>query len=300
MRFPAFVLALISLASLASAQQTRVNPRPPLGRLLVSGFESDAVHSYRTFDGAPRAAIAAPGAQCTFVGPDGLLYVCAEQANQVLRFDADTLAPLGVFVGDDPLTPADENGPLNGPTAASFGPGGDLFVASFNNDRILRFDGVSGAYEGEFVTAGLGGLNGPDAGTKWAADGLLYVPSFFSDSVLRYDATGAFVDAFVSTGEGSLRQPRDLVLHRGLWYVASSFNNRILRYDLAGNFVDQFATVGRPYSLAFLPRSDELYVVSLTGNNVRKFDGLTGASLGIIVPSGSAGLLGAVYVSFLP
>lgn len=300
MRQLALALVLFLTGSPAAAQQTRTNPRSPHGRLLVSGFDSDAAHSYRTFDGAPRASVAAPGAQCTLIGPDGLLYVCAEQSNQVLRFDADTLAPLGIFVGDDPLTPADENGPLNGPTAASFGPGGELFVASFNNDRILRFDGASGAYLGEFFTPGLGGLNGPDAGTKWAADGLLYVPSFFSDTILRYDSSGAFVDEFVSAGEGSLRQPRDLVLHGGLWWVASSFNNRILRYDLAGNFVDQFATVPRPYSLAFRPRSDELFVVSLSGNNVRKFDGLTGAALGLIVPSGSAGLLGAVYVSFLP
>ena len=209
MRHLTLVLALLLSGSPAAAQQTRTNPRSPHGRLLVSGFDSDAAHSYRTFDGAPRASVAAPGAQCTFIGPDGLLYVCAEQSNQVLRFDVDTLAPLGIFVGDDPLTPADENGPLNGPTAASFGPGGELFVAS-------------------------------------------------------------------------------------------SFNNRVLRYDLAGNFVDQLLTIPRPYSLAFRPRSDELFVVSLTGNNVRKFDGLTGAALGTVVPSGSAGLLGAVYVSFLP
>lgn len=293
-------LALLLLASLASAQQTRPAPRPPQGRMLVSGFESDAVHAYRTFDGKPRGSTAAAGAQCTLLGPDGLLYACPEEVDQVLRLDPDTLDLLSVFVGDDPLTPADENGPLNGPTAASFGPGGDLFVASFANDRILRFDGVSGAYEGEFVSAGLGGLNGPDAGTKWGPDGLLYVPSFFNDRILRYDASGAFVDEFVSAGEGSLRQPRDLVQHDGLWYVASSLNNRILRYDLAGNFVDQLTTVGRPYSLAFRPRSDELYVVSLGGNSVRVFDGTSGAPLGTIVPSGSAGLLGAVYISFVP
>jgi hypothetical protein len=33
---------------------------------------------------------------------------------------------------------------------------------------------------------------------------------------------------------------------------------------------------------------------------VRRFDALTGASLGTIVPGGSAGLLAAVYLSFLP
>jgi len=297
------LFALLACVELPAAQQTRANPTPPVlsGRWLVSGFESDAVHVYRAADGRPgRTLGGVDGAQCSLIGPDGDLYVCAEQVDQVLRFDADTLAPLGVFVGDDPLTPADENGPLNGPTGASFGPDGHLYVASFENDRILRYHGATGAYLGEFVTARLGGLDGPDAGTKWGPDRLLYVPSFWNDRILRYDTSGAFVDEFVSAGEGTLRQPRDLVLHQGLWYVASSFNSRILRYDLAGNFVDQFATVGRPYSLAFRPDSEDLFVVSLGGNNVRVFDGASGAAKGTLVAGGSGGIVGAVWLTLLP
>jgi hypothetical protein len=273
----------------------------PAGRWLVSGFESDALHVYRGSDGRHRLTLpGVDGAQCTLFGPDGDLYVCAEQVDQVLRFDGDTLAPLGVFVGDDPLTPGDENGPLNGPTAASFGPDGQLYVASFENDRILRYDGASGAYLGEFVSARLGGLDGPDAGTKWGPDGLLYVPSFWNDRILRYDASGAFVDEFVSFREGSLRQPRDLVQHGGLWYVASSFNNRILRYDLAGNFVDQFASVARPYALAFRPDRPELHVVSLGDSSVRVLDGVTGLEQSVLVAPGSGGVVGAVWLTFLP
>lgn len=300
---PLFLLALLSCVRPSAAQQARANPRPPspAGRWLVSGFESDAVHTYRVADGQPGRVLAGvDGAQCSLLGPDGDLYVCAEQVDQVLRFDGETLAPLGVFVGDDPLTPADENGPLNGPTGASFGPDGHLYVASFENDRILRFDGASGAYLGEFVSARLGGLDGPDAGTKWGPDDLLYVPSFWNDRILRYDTAGAFVDEFVSPGEASLRQPRDLVLHQGVWYVASSLNNRILRFDLAGNSLGQLTTVGRPYSLAFRPGSPDLHVVSLGGNNVRVFDTLTGADKGTLVASGSGGVLGAVWLTYLP
>src|SRR5262249_50316240 len=151
-----------------------------------------------------------------------------------------TLDVLDVFVGDDPLTPEDENGPLDGPTAAVFGPGGDLFVTSFETDEVLRFDGRSGKYLGVFVSAGSGGLDGPDAGTKFGPDGLLYVPSFWNDRVLRYDATGAFVDEFIPFRTGGLRQPRDLAFHQGEWFVASSQNDRILRYDSAGRFLGLF------------------------------------------------------------
>lgn len=215
------------------------------------------------------------------------------------RFDESSPQPPLPFVRDDPLTAEDENGPLDGPTAAVFAPGGDLLVTSFETDEILRFDRRTGAYLGVFVASGAGGLDGPDAGTKFGADGLLYVPSFWNDRVLRYDDQGVFVDEFVSFREGSLRQPRDLVQHDGDWYVASSFNNRILRFDAQGNFLGIFTRVAQPYSLAFHPLDGHLYVVSLQNNAVRKYDGRSGLSLGALVPGGSGGLAGAVYLYFV-
>lgn len=276
----------------------RIDPTVP-GRILVSGFDSDAVHRYRARDGAPRGSSAVSGAQSIVRGPDGLLYVCAEKTDRVVRHDPATLARVDTFVEDDPLTPGDENGPLDGPTSATFGPDGALYVASFETDQILRFDGLTGAYLGVFVAAGLGGLNGPDAGTKFGSDGLLYVPSFWNDRVMRYDALGGFVDQFVSFREGNVRQPRDLVEHEGDWYVASSLNHRIVRFDAQGNFVSTFASVSRPYSLAFNQHDDNLYVVSLGADAVQVFDGEDGSFLDELISSGSAGLDGAVYLFFL-
>ncbi len=296
-------LVLLASCSALAAQRVRPSTEPALvaGRILVSGFDSDAVHAYRAGDGALHGrASGIPGAQSIVLGPDGLLYVCAEKVDQIVRLRADTLAPVDTFVGDDPLTPEDENGPLDGPTAAFFGPGGDLFVASFETDQVLRYDGASGAYEGVFVSAGLGGLNGPDAGTKFGPDGYLYVPSFWNDRVLRYDYAGAFVDEFVSFREGNLRRPRDLVFRRGHWYVASTSNGRILRFDAAGNFVDVFTTVAQPYCLAFHPVDHDLYVVSLTDNSVHRYDGETGLRRSTLVTRGSGGLASAVYLYFLP
>lgn len=291
---------LLACAPLVAQQASPAGRKPALpGRLFVSGFGGDAVYTYRVRDGAVRGQIDVQGPQSIVAGSDGLLYVCAEKVDRVVRIDPATSAVLDVFVQDDAGTPEDENGPLDGPTAAVFGPDGDLFVASFENDQILRFDGASGAYEGVFVTPGLGGLDGPDAGTKFGADGLLYVPSFWNDRVLRYDASGAFVDEFVAFREGGLRQPRDLVQHRGDWYVASSFNGRILRYSAAGEFVGIFASVNRPYSLAFNGYDDDLYVVSLQNNAVRIYDGESGAFLRALVPSGTGGLDGAVFLCFV-
>jgi hypothetical protein len=54
-----------------------------------------------------------------------------------------------------------QNPSLMLPVGLAFGPQGDLFVASFNGDKILRVDHSNGTIVGDFVTAGSGGLDGP-------------------------------------------------------------------------------------------------------------------------------------------
>jgi DNA-binding beta-propeller fold protein YncE len=304
------ILALAALASLGPPLAAQVAgpasrarppvPRPP-GLMLVSGYNSDAIHVFQVASGAFVGAIApVPGAQSITTGPDGMLYACAEKVDQVLRIDPATLAITGAFVADDPQTPEDENANLDGPTGAIFGPDGNLYVASFDNDCVLRFDGASGAYLDTFVAAGSGGLNGPDAGLTFGPDGHLYVPSFFNHRVLRYDGTnGAFLGVFVSTNPGNLFQPRGVVFHAGSCYVASSQNHRVLRYDLAGNFLGLFASTNRPYGIAFQPDDGNLYVVSLGLNLVQVHDGASGAYLQDAIPSGAGGLVDAVFVRFV-
>jgi hypothetical protein len=42
-----------------------------------------------------------------------------------------------------------------------FGPKGNLFVSSSLTNKVLEYDGTSGAFIDAFVSAGSGGLNGP-------------------------------------------------------------------------------------------------------------------------------------------
>ena len=90
----------------------------------------------------------------------------------------------------------------------TFGPDGNLYVDSNIPDRILRYDGITGASLGAFVTAaGNGGLDGPN-GLSFGPDGNLYVSSISSDEVFRYNgATGAFIDVFVTAASGGLDTP---------------------------------------------------------------------------------------------
>jgi glucose/arabinose dehydrogenase len=90
----------------------------------------------------------------------------------------------------------------------------DLLVASRLTNNVLRYDGVTGAFLGEFVTAGSGGLETPDD-VIFGPDGNLYVgvgllpngTSGTNNHVIRYDGTtGAFVDNFTATQPSGIGQ----------------------------------------------------------------------------------------------
>ena len=288
---PLLLLATCLLSSTALSQE-----------LLVSNYNGDNIQRYDAASGAYLGAIpGVPGAQSMNYGPDGNLYVVAEKVNRVLRLDGTTGALIDTFVSDDPLTPQDETGGLNGPTAAVLSPNGELLVASFNNDSILRYDGVTGAFLGLLVGPGTA-LNGPDAGMLIGPDGLLYVPGFYSNTIHRYDPlTGAELTPFVSAGAGNLSRPRMLRFRSDGWlYVSSWANSGIKRYDATGNFVDTLITTSTPTGFVFESGTGHLLVGSDNQNNVRRFDGTSGALLNVLVKKNANGLTGATFLQDLP
>ena len=66
-------------------------------------------------------------------------------AGDILRYDQVTGAFRGVFASGHGL--AD-------PLGLTFGPDGNLYVASGNSDQVLRFDGRTGAFLGVFAAGG--------------------------------------------------------------------------------------------------------------------------------------------------
>jgi hypothetical protein len=71
-----------------------------------------------------------------------------------MAFDATDGTYLSTFVGAG-------SGGLDGPRALDFGPDGDLYVTSENDDTVRRYAGATGAFVGVFVSAGSGGLDAP-------------------------------------------------------------------------------------------------------------------------------------------
>ena len=168
----------------------------PDGDLYVSSAETDSVIR---FDGETGELIGTFAASADLdgpiglaFGPDGNLYVASALTGRVLRFDGATGEelgslvfgmpnPTGVIVGEDDLIyvasavsdhvrkytvegefvglAASGHG-LDVPIGIAFGPDGLLYVASFGTDSVLRFDGATGAFAGEFVGSGEGGLDG--------------------------------------------------------------------------------------------------------------------------------------------
>jgi hypothetical protein len=164
-------------------------------------------------------------------GPDGSLYVGNFQDPVIKHFGAD-----GSFLGD--LT----GDGLSGPFDLTFGPDGNLYATSRNSDNVLQFDGNSGAFLGEFVSAGSAGLSYP-LGLTFGPDGNLYVASGNTYDVKEYDGTtGAYLNEFVTSGEGGLNVPHGLRFGPdGNLYVPDPHNNRVLRYDGAtGAFLGTF------------------------------------------------------------
>lgn len=104
-----------------------------------------------------------------------------------------------------------------------------LLVSSYVTDNVLKFDASTGLYQGEFISAGNGGLNQPQ-GFAFGSDGNFYLSSFGSKEIKRYNAnTGAYVDNFATLNSG----PRGLAFDDGNNLYAA-YSSSVTRYSALG------------------------------------------------------------------
>ncbi len=159
-----------------------------------------------------------------------------------------------------------------------------VLVASGGDDRVKEFT-VAGAYVGNLVEAGAGGLQYP-TGLLMLGDGRLLVASRDTNEVLAYDGVdGTPLGAFVEATSG-LVQPHGMVLGPAGDLFVGSDDGRVVRCDgetgaLLDVFVDVAGNAGlsQPRGMAFKPDGN-LLVASFGTNEVLEYDGESGAPLG--------------------
>jgi streptogramin lyase len=138
-------------------------------------------------------------------GPDGDLYVSSASNNTVRRYDGSTGAFVEVFASSAGASRKGCPTCLWQPVGIDWGPDGHLYVSSYSNNRVQRYDGTSGTFTGTFALGN--DLNGA-IDSEFGPDGNLYVSSNINSRVLRYDGTtGAFIDKFVTNKSGDLQYP---------------------------------------------------------------------------------------------
>ena len=168
-----------------------------------------------------------------------------------------------------------------------FGPAGkgggelDLYVASAGNGKVLRYDGATGAFRGEFVATGSGGLVHP-YGISFGPDGNLYVAdgaSLGRGPVLRFqgpsgETPGAFIDTFIPSGAGGMRSPVGLIFGP----------------DGNGDGQQDLYITNVEYAASYLTKEKT--------SSIKRFDGTTGAFIDTFVPEDNHGLDGPGYLVF--
>ncbi len=156
--------------------------------LYVSSGETNSVLAYAGETGAferratRRGGLIEP--EGLAFGPDGNLYV-SSRSDEVRRYNGKSGKFIGVF--------ASGHGLLDPAGIVFGGPGNDLYVSSGLTDdgrgnRILRFDGATGAFKAVLDPNNAAGLDDPEA-LAFGSDGLLYVTSTPVDAPAKSSAT---------------------------------------------------------------------------------------------------------------
>jgi outer membrane protein assembly factor BamB len=158
------------------------------------------------------------------------------------------------------------------------GPDGNLYIGSFSQNVVHKFNIRIGSYYGIFA-AGANGVRG----ITFGPNGNLFVAAASANAVKEYDGiTGEFIRNFIS-----ISTPIDLMFGPGnILYVARGHHqisnpSSIVRYDgLSGAFLGTFASqqVDTPQSLLVGSDGDVFVTNQWFGAApLVKFDGATGA-----------------------
>ena len=244
-RFSRIALVAIGLASLGMTEA-----RASFQDLLVTNINGANVTQYDPVTGAFKGVFAvttpATGGNSfprgLAIGANTNVFVGDFGNQSIQQFNGTTGASLGAFVptGSGGISQPHGIAFRGGDCASSLAAQGNLFESCFSSNRILQFDGATGASLGDFVPSGLGGLTNPTGlafapTTAGVHAGNLFVASSGDSRILEFNGTtGAFVSAFAAGGllnaPGGLKFAAD-----GTLFVANFGGNNILRFGTSAS-----------------------------------------------------------------
>lgn len=251
----------------ASAAST--GPAAPAQPILVTeGGPPEFVLRLGSNEGTPEQRFAAARGLAT--ASDGTLYL-AESSQGIWVFDADGTLQT-TFGGDDLLDAYD----------VTLGPEGDIFVADYGQNSIVRFRpdgtqlqswGQTGEQPDQFGLLSPQRIAaGPD-GSIYALDSRIVAGSSSAvSSVMRFSDEGVFIERLDLPPASA---PNDLAVDRaGNIYLADSSNGTVIKVSPVGDVIAQFSNPTNPGSLTAgavdLDASGNLYVATW-GQGVLKF-----------------------------
>jgi tripartite motif-containing protein 71 len=112
-----------------------------------------------------------------------------------------------------------------------------------------------------------------------ADDGRVYVSDMYADKIFVFNSAGSFLFGWGSTGTGNgqFKQPRGIAFDQSSpqrLYVADANNVRVQVFNTSGTYLFQFKShlKGNLRGLAVDPARNAVYVVSISGQTVFKYD----------------------------
>jgi len=204
--------------------------------IYVTKFDDGSIWKVDTVLGIPH--LFAPGVSGTdnathlAYGPDGNFYETCESADDVVKFNGQTGAYMGVV--------ADATSGLSGVQNIAFGPDGNLYVASCSNDRILKYN-TAGTFLGRF--SAIGALSQPTS-IAFGKDGNAYVSSYSQPFLTCLNGmTGAALGTVGNWNSYDDRGGHELLTGPDGDLFVHSWNGEYLKIDrTTGQYAGVFAT----------------------------------------------------------
>ena len=200
----------------------------PDGNMYVASYGSNKIIKYDGITGNYLGDFVASGSGglqspwgITF-GPNGNLYVANEVSDKsILEYSGVDGSFVRNFV--DVVV-----GPMGISRYFSFGPDNNLYVVNLGNNKVLRYDGTTGAFMGEFTSGYTFNVPGD---VIFDANGYMYVSNSGTNQILRFNGTtGAFIDVFASGG--GMNFPIDLLIGpNGNLFVASYYGGEVHEFN---------------------------------------------------------------------